>query len=109
MRCARLFVKPVRKVYEELVRHVLKADAIVSVIVFDFEHNYYIVTYAHSLVNWCYTNPVNLMRSKEITMPRGQMKDFGKKNKGGKKDYPTALPTPKAAVRRLKRKKPEQR
>ena len=34
--------------------------------------------------------------------------DFGKKNKGGKKDYPTALPTSKKAVKRLKRKTPEQ-
>lgn len=36
------------------------------------------------------------------------MPDFGKKNKGGKKDLPTQLKTPKAAIKRLKRKKPEQ-
>lgn len=35
--------------------------------------------------------------------------DFGKKNKGGKKDLPTKLKTDKKAVKRLKRKKPEQR
>lgn len=34
---------------------------------------------------------------------------FGKKNKGGKKDLPTQLPTNKKAVKRLKRKTPEQR
>lgn len=34
--------------------------------------------------------------------------DMGKKNKGGKKDYPTALPTPKQLKKRLKRKTPEQ-
>jgi len=39
----------------------------------------------------------------------GKMKDLGKKNKGGKLDLPTQLPTPKGAVKRLKRKKPEQR
>lgn len=37
------------------------------------------------------------------------MPDFGKKNKGGKKDLPTKLPTNRKAVRRLKRKTPEQR
>lgn len=34
---------------------------------------------------------------------------IGKKNKGGKLDLPTALKTPKAAIKRLKRKTPEQR
>lgn len=34
--------------------------------------------------------------------------DYGKKNKGGKKDLPTQLPTDKKALKRLKRKKPEQ-
>lgn len=36
------------------------------------------------------------------------MKDLGKKNKGGKLDLPTKLKTPAKAVRRLKRKTPEQ-
>lgn len=34
--------------------------------------------------------------------------DFGKKNKGGKKDLPTKLKTPREATKRLKRKTPEQ-
>ena len=34
--------------------------------------------------------------------------DFGKKNKGGKKDLPTKLKTPANVKRRLKRKTPEQ-
>lgn len=34
--------------------------------------------------------------------------DYGKKNKGGKRDLPTKLTTPKSAIKRLKRKKPEQ-
>lgn len=38
----------------------------------------------------------------------GFMKDFGKKNKGGKADYPTKLKTPAKAIRRLHRKTPEQ-
>jgi hypothetical protein len=38
----------------------------------------------------------------------GKMKDFGKKNKGGKLDLPTQLKTPKSATKRLKRKTPEQ-
>lgn len=42
-------------------------------------------------------------------MPRGRMKDFGKKNKGGKLDLPTQLKTPRGAIKRLKRKTPEQR
>ena len=37
------------------------------------------------------------------------LKDLGKKNKGGKKDLPTQLPSPKGLKARLKRKKPEQR
>jgi hypothetical protein len=36
------------------------------------------------------------------------MKELGKKNKGGKKDLPTQLPSPKGLKRRLKRKTPEQ-
>ena len=36
------------------------------------------------------------------------MPDFGKKNKGGKLDKPTKLKTDKKAVKRLKRKTPEQ-
>lgn len=36
------------------------------------------------------------------------MKDLGKKNKGGKKDLPTKLPSPKGLIKRLKRDKPEQ-
>lgn len=40
---------------------------------------------------------------------RGKMKDFGKKNKGGKLDLPTQLKTPRDAIKRLKRKTPEQR
>lgn len=39
---------------------------------------------------------------------RGRMKDFGKKNKGGKKDLPTQLKTDPAAKKLLKRKKPTQ-
>lgn len=35
--------------------------------------------------------------------------DYGKKNKGGKKDLPTQLKTSPAAKKRLKRKTPEQR
>lgn len=34
--------------------------------------------------------------------------DFGKKNKGGKKNIPVQLKTPKAAKNLLKRKKPTQ-
>lgn len=34
--------------------------------------------------------------------------DMGKKNKGGKRDLPTALKTPKQATKLLKRRKPTQ-
>lgn len=39
---------------------------------------------------------------------RGKMKDFGKKNKGGKLDLPTKLKTDPAAKKLLKRKTPTQ-
>lgn len=39
---------------------------------------------------------------------RGRMKDFGKKNKGGKLDLPTQLKTPGGVKKLLKRKKPTQ-
>ena len=38
----------------------------------------------------------------------GRMKDFGKKNKGGKLDIPTQLKTDPSAAKRLHLKTPEQ-